>query len=63
MTILPLRYWLLVGLVVFTSGCASPDSLYTTRNCIITLAQRVGETAFAANLICEHEAPYKEGAK
>lgn len=59
MTILPLRYWLLVALVVFTSGCASTESIYTTRQCVIQIAQQVGENTFGAVLLCDQEKPYE----
>lgn len=57
MTIVPLRYWLLVALVVFTSGCA--EQTYTTRQCVIQIAQQVGENTFGALLLCDQEKPYE----
>jgi len=61
MTIIKLRYWLLVSLMLFTCGCASTEQpVLTSRNCIISLAQQVGQFAFAANLVCEKEEPVKE---
>lgn len=59
MTILPLRYWLLGALVVFTSGC-STEQTYTTRQCVIQIAQQVGENTFGAILFCDQEKPYEE---
>lgn len=57
MTIIPLRYWLLLGLL-FTSGCAEVPK-YTQRTCIVGLIGQVGEGQILANLVCEKEEVFK----
>lgn len=61
MTVVPLRIWLLLLLSVFTYGCASPETAYTKRDCVIALHGQTAPGQVFATLVCDQEKPYKEG--
>ncbi len=62
MTLIPIRVWLLLSLLIFTYGCASPETKteYTIRTCVIALIGQTEAGHVAANLVCEPEKPYAE---
>lgn len=56
MTVIQLKYWALAALLIFISGCASPE--YTKRQCVIQLVGQIAPGQLLTVQFCEREEPY-----